>query len=171
MSSARLRSSGSGWIVFSAASRPVRSALALAGPGYGVGCDDSGGCGTTDVGVSQYAGDSVWRYESKRARIRRPGRRSPTTGRKLARAEAANQNWRAAVHCLYWAAIVMLEGPQAVAAKSRTYSAGVCAAAVSQARADARRCCKLTQLFERIWYGLRPAGEATTTARSRCSTN
>src|SRR5260370_39520010 len=28
----------------------------------------------------------------------------------LARAEAARKDWRAAVHCIYWATIVMMEG-------------------------------------------------------------
>ncbi len=77
----------------------------------------------------------------------------------LARAEAARQDWRAAVHCLYWAAIVMMEGRrlwrQNRARTPREYL--LLLEPESKVQQTLRR---LTQIFERIWYGLRPAAES-----------
>ena len=77
----------------------------------------------------------------------------------LARSEAARQDWRAAVHCLYWATIVMMEGRklwrQNRARTPREYL--LLLEPGSRMQQTLRR---LTQLFERIWYGLRPAGES-----------
>ena len=77
----------------------------------------------------------------------------------LARIEAAKQNWRAAVHCLYWATIVMMEGRklwrQNRARTPREYL--LLLEPGSRMQQTLRR---LTQLFERIWYGLRPAAES-----------
>jgi hypothetical protein len=77
----------------------------------------------------------------------------------LARAEAAKQNWRAAVHCLYWATIVMMEGRklwrQNRARTPREYL--VLLEPGSRVQQTLRL---LTQTFERIWYGLRPAAES-----------
>jgi hypothetical protein len=77
----------------------------------------------------------------------------------LARAEAAKQDWRAAVHCLYWATIVMMEGRklwrQNRARTPREYL--LLLEPGSRAQEALRR---LTRLFERIWYGLRPAMES-----------
>ena len=54
-------------------------------------------------------------------------------------------------------------GPQVVAAESGAYAAGVCAAAgAGVGMHQALR--RLTQLFERIWYGLRPAAESDYTS-------
>lgn len=77
----------------------------------------------------------------------------------LARAEAAKQNWRAAVHCLYWAAIVMLEGRRLWRQnRARTPREYVLLLEPGSGRQQALR--RLTQIFERIWYGLRPAAES-----------
>jgi hypothetical protein len=77
----------------------------------------------------------------------------------LARFEAARKDWRAAVHCLYWATIVMMEGRklwrQNRARTPREYL--LLLEPGSRMQQTLRR---LTQLFERIWYGLRPAGES-----------
>jgi hypothetical protein len=77
----------------------------------------------------------------------------------LARAEAAEQNWRAAVHCLYWAAIVMLEGRKLWRQnRARTPREYLLLLEPGSNRQLALR--RLTQLFERLWYGLRPAAES-----------
>lgn len=77
----------------------------------------------------------------------------------LAQSEAARQDWRSAVHCLYWAAIVMMEGRklwrQNRARTPREYL--LLLEPGSRVQQTLRR---LTQLFERIWYGLRPAAES-----------
>jgi hypothetical protein len=77
----------------------------------------------------------------------------------LARSEAARQDWRGAVHCLYWATIVMMEGRklwrQNRARTPREYV--LLLEPGSRGQQTLRR---LTQLFERIWYGLRPAAES-----------
>ena len=77
----------------------------------------------------------------------------------LARAEAEKKNWRAAVHCLYWATIVMLEGRklwrQNRARTPREYL--LLLESGSSVQQALRR---MTQIFERIWYGLRPAAES-----------
>jgi hypothetical protein len=77
----------------------------------------------------------------------------------LARSEAAREDWRAAVHCLYWATIVMMEGRklwrQNCARTPREYL--LLLESGSRMQQTLRR---LTQLFERIWYGLRPAAES-----------
>jgi len=73
-----------------------------------------------------------------------------------AREEAARQQWREAVHCLYWAAIVMLEGRrlwrQNRARTPREYLVLLEAGSPKQTALGG-----LTRIFERIWYGLRPA--------------
>jgi Domain of unknown function (DUF4129) len=70
--------------------------------------------------------------------------------------QAARQNWREAVHCLYWASIVMLEGRRFwtpnVSRTPREY--------LRLLEAESPRWTLLrrqTQGFERIWYGLRAA--------------
>jgi hypothetical protein len=77
----------------------------------------------------------------------------------LARSEAARQDWRAAVHCLYWATIVMMEGRklwrQNRARTPREYL--LLLEPGSRVQQTLRL---LTQTFERIWYGLRPAAES-----------
>jgi Domain of unknown function (DUF4129) len=77
----------------------------------------------------------------------------------LARAEAARQDWRAAVHCLYWATIVMMEGRKLWRQnRARTPREYVSLLEPGSRMQQALR--RLTQLFERIWYGLRPAAES-----------
>jgi Domain of unknown function (DUF4129) len=77
----------------------------------------------------------------------------------LARAEAARQDWRGAVHCLYWATIVMMEGRklwrQNWARTPREY-----VLLLEPGSRMQQALWRLTQLFERIWYGLRPAAES-----------
>jgi len=77
----------------------------------------------------------------------------------LARTEAMRQDWRAAVHCLYWATIVMMEGRklwrQNRARTPREYVQLLEPGSILQLELR-----KMTQLFERIWYGLRPAAES-----------
>jgi hypothetical protein len=77
----------------------------------------------------------------------------------LARAEAARQDWRAAVHCLYWATIVMMEGRKLWRQnRARTPREYVMLLEPGSRMQTALR--RMTQLFERIWYGLRPAAES-----------
>ncbi len=77
----------------------------------------------------------------------------------LARSEAARQDWRAAVHCLYWATIVMMEGRKLWRQnRARTPREYLLLLEPGSRMQQALR--RLTQLFERIWYGLRPAAES-----------
>jgi hypothetical protein len=76
-----------------------------------------------------------------------------------AQAEAANANWREAVHCLYWAAIVMLEG-QRLWRQNRTRTPREYLVLLEPGSARRGTLTGLTRLFERIWYGLRPAAES-----------
>jgi len=76
-----------------------------------------------------------------------------------ARNEATRGEWREAVHCLYWSAIVLLEGQklwrQNRARTPREYLR------LLEAGSDKQRALGgLTRIFERIWYGLRPAAES-----------
>jgi hypothetical protein len=76
-----------------------------------------------------------------------------------AQIEAANHQWREAVHCLYWSAIVLLEGRSAWrqnrARTPREYLTLLEAGSPRQISLGA-----LTRIFERIWYGIRPAAES-----------
>jgi hypothetical protein len=64
--------------------------------------------------------------------------------------------WRDAVHCLYWATIVMLEGRRAWRHNpARTPREYVRLLKPGSAQQGALR--GLTQIFERLWYGLRDA--------------
>lgn len=77
----------------------------------------------------------------------------------LARSEAARQDWRAAVHSLYWATIVMMEGRKLWRQnRARTPREYLLLLEPGSRMQQALR--RLTQLFERIWYGLRPAAES-----------
>jgi hypothetical protein len=75
-----------------------------------------------------------------------------------AQAEAAARNWREAVHCLYWSAIVMLEG-QRMWRQNRTRTPREYVVLLEPGSAKRRTLGGLTGVFERIWYGLRPAAE------------
>ena len=75
-----------------------------------------------------------------------------------AKVAAGQGDWREAVHCLYWAAIVMLEGQRLWRAnRARTPREYVRLLEPGSARRQALG--GLTGVFERIWYGLRPAAE------------
>jgi hypothetical protein len=75
----------------------------------------------------------------------------------LARAEAEAENWREAIHCLYWASIVVLESRRLWRRDyTRTPREYVALLERNSARQVTLRA--LTGIFERIWYGLRDAG-------------
>ncbi len=66
--------------------------------------------------------------------------------------------WREAVHCLYWAAIVSLETRRAWRHNpTRTPREYVRLLKPGSAQREGLR--RLTQIFERVWYGLRVADE------------
>ena len=68
-------------------------------------------------------------------------------------------DWRDAVHCLYWATIVMLEGRRAWRHNpARTPREYVRLLKPGSPQQGALR--GLTQIFERLWYGLRDANAA-----------
>jgi hypothetical protein len=75
-----------------------------------------------------------------------------------AREHAEAREWREAVHCLYWAAIVLLESRRAwrhnPTRTPREYVRLLKAGSAQQAGLRG-----LTQIFERVWYGLREADE------------
>lgn len=76
-----------------------------------------------------------------------------------AQQQAAAANWREAVHCLYWSAIVMLEGKRLWRAnRARTPREYLPLLEAGSARQTALA--RLTRIFERIWYGLRAADRA-----------
>lgn len=74
----------------------------------------------------------------------------------LARIEADANHWREAIHCLYWASIVVLESRRLwrrdYTRTPREYLALLERNSPQQAALRA-----LTGIFERIWYGLRDA--------------
>lgn len=77
--------------------------------------------------------------------------------RELAEQEAAQEDWRDAVHCLYWASIAMLEGRRFWSPnRSRTPREYVRLLEAGSARQRLLR--KQTQGFEHVWYGLHDAG-------------
>lgn len=77
----------------------------------------------------------------------------------LARAEAEKKNWRAAVHCLYWATIVMLEGRK-LWRQNRARTPREYLLLLEHGSSLQQTLRRMTQIFERIWYGLRPAAES-----------
>jgi hypothetical protein len=69
---------------------------------------------------------------------------------------AEAEEWREAVHCLYWAAIVSLESRRAWRHNpTRTPREYVRLLKPGSAQEQGLR--RLTQIFERVWYGLREA--------------
>ncbi len=76
-----------------------------------------------------------------------------------ARTEAARGDWREAVHCLYWSAIVLLEGER-LWRPNRTRTPREYVGLLEPGTPRRDTLALLTRIFERIWYGLRPAGEA-----------
>ena len=82
--------------------------------------------------------------------------RDATDWAALAEACATGQQWREAVHCLYWAAIVRLESRRAWRHNpARTPREYVRLLKPGSDQQGALR--SLTQIFERVWYGLRDA--------------
>ena len=76
----------------------------------------------------------------------------------LADSCAARQQWREAVHCLYWAAIVRLEARRAWRHNpTRTPREYVRLLKPGSPQQGALR--SLTQILERVWYGLRDASD------------
>ncbi len=91
--------------------------------------------------------------------------RESTDWSRLAEEHAAVGQWRDAVHSLYWAAIVLLEARRAWRHNpARTPREYVRLLRAGSAQHKALR--GLTQIFERVWYGLREAG-AEEYARAR----
>jgi hypothetical protein len=76
----------------------------------------------------------------------------------LARREAEAQNWRDAIHCLFWASIVVLESRR-LWRRDYTRTPREYVALLERNSPQQASLRKLTSLFERIWYGLRHAGE------------
>jgi hypothetical protein len=75
-----------------------------------------------------------------------------------AREEAGRGEWREAVHCLYWSAIVLLEG-QKMWRQNRARTPREYVVLLEAGSAKQQALGGLTRVFERIWYGLRPAAE------------
>jgi len=81
----------------------------------------------------------------------------------LARIEAERSNWRDAIHCLYWAGIVVLESRRLwrrdAARTPREYLDLLQRNSSQQPALESQLIAlgSLTRLFERIWYGLRGA--------------
>ena len=78
---------------------------------------------------------------------------------KWARDHADAGEWREAVHCLYWAAIVSLETRRAWR-HNPTRTPREYVRLLKAGSAQQQRLRSLTQIFERVWYGLRAADEA-----------
>lgn len=98
------------------------------------------------VALNSAGGELAWQRES-------------TDWAAQADGSARNGDWRDAVHCLYWATIVMLEGRRAWRHNpARTPREYVRLLKPGSAQQGALR--GLTQIFERLWYGLREAGAA-----------
>jgi hypothetical protein len=90
------------------------------------------------------------------ARQIEPWEEASRNWRSLAAEQAAQQDWREAVHCLYWASIVMLEGRRFWApSRSRTPREYIRLLEAGSQRWTLLK--QQTSGFERIWYGLRPA--------------
>jgi hypothetical protein len=82
--------------------------------------------------------------------------REATDWAQMAAAHAEREEWREAVHCLYWSAIVLLESRRAWRHNpSRTPREYVRLLRPGSAQQQGLR--GLTQIFERVWYGF---GEA-----------
>jgi hypothetical protein len=78
---------------------------------------------------------------------------------------AAAGEWRDAVHCLYWAAIVSLEGRRAWR-HNPTRTPREYVRLLKPGSAQQQNLRSLTQIFERVWYGLRET-EAAEYAEAR----
>ncbi len=76
----------------------------------------------------------------------------------LARVEAEQGNWRDAIHCLYWASIVVLESRRLwrrdAARTPREY-----VELLERNSPQQHTLRSITRIFERIWYGIRAAAQ------------
>ena len=85
--------------------------------------------------------------------------REATDWAQMAAACASREEWREAVHCLYWSAIVLLESRRAWRHNpSRTPREYVRLLRPGSAQQQGLR--GLTQIFERVWYGFGEADRA-----------
>ncbi len=87
------------------------------------------------------------------------GERDTADWARMAEERAATQDWREAIHCLYWAAIALLESRRAwrpnVTRTPREY------VRLLKSGSEAHRALReLTSGFERVWYGHATAEEA-----------
>ncbi|HTY84670.1 MAG TPA: DUF4129 domain-containing protein, partial [Silvibacterium sp.] len=93
------------------------------------------------------------------ARQIEPWEEASRNWRNLAEEQAARHEWRDAIHCLYWASIVMLDGRRCWNPnRSRTPREYVALLEPRSQRRDLLR--RQTRSFERIWYGLNPADDS-----------
>jgi hypothetical protein len=82
--------------------------------------------------------------------------REPDDWARMAEQAAAAGDWREAVHCLYWASITLLEGRRAWRHNpTRTPREYVRLLKPGSSQQQGLR--RMTQIFERIWYGHRDA--------------
>src|SRR5260370_12136488 len=81
----------------------------------------------------------------------------------LARAEAARKDWRAAVHCIYWATIVMMEGKK-LWRQNRARTPRVFFMLLVPGSGIQLAFRRFTQIFVCIWIGLLPSA-ASVSAR------
>jgi hypothetical protein len=91
--------------------------------------------------------------------------REATDWAKQAEEFAADAEWREAVHCLYWAAIVSLEARRAWR-HNPTRTPREYLRLLKPGSAQQRGLRGLTRIFERVWYGLRE-GRAEEYAEAR----
>ena len=91
--------------------------------------------------------------------------REATDWAKQAEAFASDGEWREAVHCLYWAAIVSLESRKAWR-HNPTRTPREYLRLLKAGSAQQRGLRGLTRIFERVWYGLRE-GRAEEYAEAR----
>jgi hypothetical protein len=84
--------------------------------------------------------------------------REATDWAKLAEEYAGDGEWREAVHCLYWAAIVSLESRRAWR-HNPTRTPREYLRLLKPGSPQQRGLRGLTRIFERVWYGLREARE------------
>jgi hypothetical protein len=90
------------------------------------------------------------------APIKTPWDREATDWAQLAEQHASAREWRDAVHCLYWAAIVSLESRRAWR-HNPTRTPREYLRLLHPGSPQQRGLRGLTRIFERVWYGLREA--------------
>ncbi|WP_229741078.1 DUF4129 domain-containing protein [Silvibacterium dinghuense] len=96
------------------------------------------------------------RLAAEPGRAMEPAEDASRNWRELAARHAEAHEWRDAIHCLYWASIVLLEGRRMWApSRSRTPREYVRLVEPGSARRTLLE--QQTRAFERIWYGLETA--------------